>query len=50
MDGTDKEFFTARTEGGRLVRFMGDEKLIGNYVKVTITGDTTSSLTGELAE
>ena len=47
VDGTDKEFFTARTEGGRLVRFMGDEKLIGNYAKVTITGATTWSLTGE---
>ena len=50
VDGTDKEFLTARTEGGRLVRFMGDEALIGNYAKVTITGATTWSLTGELAQ
>ena len=48
VDGTDKEFLTARTEGGRLVRFMGDESLIGNYAKVTITGATTWSLTGKL--
>ena len=48
VDGTDKEFLTARTEGGRLVRFMGDASLIGNYAKVKITGATTWSLTGEL--
>ena len=48
VDGTDKEFLTARTEGGRLVRFMGDESLIGNYAKVKITGATTWSLTGEM--
>ena len=50
VDGTDKEFLTARTEGGRLVRFMGDSSLIGNYAKVKITGATTWSLTGELAQ
>ena len=50
VDGKDKDFFTARTEGGRLVRFMGDETLIGNYAKVTITGATTWSLSGELAQ
>ena len=50
VDGTDKEFLTARTEGGRLVRFVGDESLIGNYAKVKITGATTWSLAGELAE
>ena len=48
VDGTDKEFLTARTEGGRLVRFMGDDALIGNYANVKITGATTWSLTGEL--
>ena len=48
VDGTDKEYLTARTEGGRLVRFMGDEALIGNYAKVNITGATTWSLTGEM--
>ena len=50
MDGTDKEFLTARTEGGRLVRFIGDVSLIGNYAHVKITGATTWSLTGQLAE
>ena len=50
VDGTDKEFLTARTEGGRLVRFLGDTSLIGTYAKLKITGATTWSLTGELAE
>mgnify|MGYP003299691277 CR=1 FL=1 len=49
VDGTDKELLTARTEGGRLVRFAGDEKLIGTYQMLKITGATTWSLTGELA-
>ena len=48
VDGTDKEFLTARTEGGRLVRFEGDPALIGSYQMITITGSTTWSLTGEL--
>ena len=48
VDGTDKELFTARTEGGRLVRFSGDENLIGTYQNITITGHNTWSLTGEL--
>jgi len=48
VDGNDKEFLTARTEGGRLVRFMGDASLIGNYANIKITGATTWSLTGEL--
>ena len=50
VDGTDKEFLTARTEGGRLVRFTGDASLIGSFIPITITGATTWSLTGELAE
>ena len=50
VDGTDKEFLTARTEGGRLVRLSGDPSLIGSFVPVTITGATTWSLTGHLAE
>ena len=48
IDGTDKEFLTARTEGGRLVRLKGDLSLIGSFAPVTITGATTWSLTGEL--
>ena len=48
VDGTDKEMLTARTEGGRLVRFAGDPSLIGTYQNLIITGATTWSLTGEL--
>ena len=48
IDGTDKEFLTARTEGGRLVRLTGDPCLIGSFRQVTVTGSTTWSLTGEL--
>ena len=48
IDGTDRDFLTARTEGGRLVRLSGDPALIGSFVQVTITGATTWSLTGEL--
>ena len=47
VDGRDKTFLTARTEGGRLVRFSGDDELIGSFVMLTITGATTWSLTGE---
>ncbi len=48
VDGKDKDFLTARTEGGRLVRFTGCESLIGSYQNITITGATTWSLTGEI--
>jgi len=48
VDGKDKDLLTARTEGGRLVRFAGCDSLIGSYQKITITGATTWSLTGEL--
>ena len=50
VDGKDGDQLTARTEGGRLVRFDGPECLIGNYENLRITGATTWSLTGELAE
>ena len=49
VDGKDKELLTARTEGGRLVRFEGCESLIGTYQMIRITGSTTWSLVGELA-
>ena len=49
VDGRDKEFLTARTEGGRLVRFVGDDSLIGSFTMLTVTGSTTWSLTGEQA-
>ena len=50
VDATDNDQLTARTEGGRLVRFEGTSDLIGNFVNITITGSTTWSLTGKLAE
>ena len=49
VDGKDKNLLTARTEGGRLVRFAGCDSLIGTYQNITITGATTWSLTGKLA-
>ena len=48
VDGRDKDLLTARTEGGRLVRFAGSDDLIGTYQNLTITGATTWSLTAEL--
>ena len=48
VDGTDKDMLTARTEGGRLVRFAGSEALIGTYQNITITGATTWSLSGTM--
>ena len=50
VDGKDKSFLTARTEGGRLVRFCADESLIGTYQMISITGATTWSLSGELSK
>ena len=48
VDGKDGDKLTARTEGGRLVRFTGCDSLIGTYQYLTVTGATTWSLTGEL--
>ena len=48
VDGKDKDQLTARTEGGRLVRFTGSEDLIGTYQTISITGCTTWSLVGQL--
>jgi tRNA-2-methylthio-N6-dimethylallyladenosine synthase len=50
VDGRDKELLTARTEGGRLVRFAGSDSLIGTYQTITITGSTKWSLTGTLTK
>ena len=50
VDGMDGQSLTARTEGGRLVRFSSDSALIGNFVNLTITGSTTWSLSGKLIE
>ncbi len=48
VDGRDKEHLTARTEGGRLVRFEGKDDLIGTYQNIAITHSSTWSLLGEL--
>ena len=50
VDGRDGDNLTARTEGGRLVRFPGDDSLIGSFRQIGITGATTWSLVGTLAE
>ena len=50
VDGRDGEFLTARTEGGRLCRFCGDDGLVGQYILLTITDSTTWSLMGSPAE
>ena len=50
VDGVDRDCLTARTEGGRLVRFAGSADMIGTYQKIRITGATTWSLTGELVD
>ena len=47
VDGKDGDLLTARTEGGRLVRMTGGDRLIGQFVNAKITGCTTWSLTGE---
>ena len=48
VDGVDGELLTARTDGGRLVRFAGAQELIGSFADVKITDCTTWSLVGEL--
>ncbi len=48
VDGRDGDLLTARTEGGRLVRFAGGDGLIGTYQSITVTGATTWSLTGQM--
>ncbi len=41
-------YLSARTSGGRLVVFPGDETLTGRFADIRITGATTWSLSGEL--
>ena len=50
VDGRDKDLLTARTEGGRLVRFPGRDDMIGTYQNITITAATTWSLSGKAAD
>ena len=47
VDGREGDQLTARTEGGRLVRFPGEDSLIGTYQNLTIKTATTWSLAGE---
>ena len=49
VDGRDGELLTARTEGGRLIRFPGTDGLIGDFHDITVTGASTWSLTGRAA-
>ena len=53
VDGTsgDPAYpLSSRTEGNRLVRLAGDEKLIGQWITARITGSNTWALYGEPAE
>ena len=50
VDGRDGDNLTARTEGGRLVRFPGCDDMIGTYQDITITAATTWSLSGKAAD
>ena len=50
VDGKDGDQLTARTEGGRLVRFPGSDDLIGRFALVEITDNTTWSLVGRIPE
>jgi len=47
VDGRDGDLLTSRTDGGRLVRFMGEDALIGSFIDVKIADCTTWSLFGE---
>ena len=49
VDGKDDKGLTARTPGNRLVRLTGDDRLIGQFVDVKITGANKWSLSGEPA-
>ena len=48
VDGKDGDLLTARTEGGRLVRFSGNENLIDTFQNITIIGSSTWSLSGKM--
>ena len=50
VDGRDGNLLTARTDGGRLVRFPGADSLIGQFLDVEITDCTTWSLVGKRKE
>ena len=44
----DESMLSGRTEGGKLVHFMGTGDLIGQLVNVIITGAKTFTLHGDL--
>ena len=44
----DKSRLSGRTEGGKIVNFVGDETLIGEFCHIRITDVQTWSLTGEI--
>ena len=46
----NSDTLTGRTEGGKVVNFIGDQSQIGEFVTVTITKTQTWSLFGELSE
>ena len=51
VDGASKtnpEMLSGRTDGGKIVNFIGSDELIGKYVKVKITKPKQWSLEGEL--
>lgn len=51
VDGVSKtnpDMLSGRTDGGKIVNFVGDESLVGEYVKVKITKPKQWSLEGEL--
>ena len=50
VDGAEGDMLTARTGGGRLVRLPGSAEQIGQFCQVEITGCSTWSLTGQLAD
>ncbi|MGX8699020.1 MAG: TRAM domain-containing protein, partial [bacterium] len=50
VDGTDGEWLTGRTDGGRLVRFKGDPASIGTFLNARITSSNTWALYGERAD
>ncbi len=48
LSRTNEEFLSGRTEGGKVVNFVGGKDLIGKFVDVKITDCRTWSLTGEI--
>ncbi len=49
LSKTRGDRLTARTEGGRLVHFAGDDSLIGKVTRVKVTRAQATSLIGELS-